>query len=109
MLNRDTLAKMKPTAFLINTARGGIVDQEALVEAVRGGRLAGAALDVTNSEPLPADSPLMGLDRVLLTAHTAYLSEESEIELSRRTAENILAGLRGEVPPGIVNPEVYKR
>ncbi len=108
LIDPEALAKMKPTAFLVNTSRGGVVDQEALAEAVAAGKLAGAALDVTDYEPLPADSRLMALDRILLTGHSAYLSLESEVELSRRAAENILAALRGEVPAGIVNPEVLQ-
>lgn len=106
MFGREAFARTKATAFLINTARGAILDELALAEAIRAGRLAGAALDVTAVEPVPVDSPLVGLDSVLLTGHSGYFSEEANADLSRRAVEAILAVLRGRVPDGLVNPEV---
>ncbi|MDR3373355.1 MAG: C-terminal binding protein [Ancalomicrobiaceae bacterium] len=87
MFDAAALALMKPTACLVNTARGGIVDEAALADALAKGALAGAALDVTEGEPLAADSPLRGLDTCLLTPHMAWYSEEAGQELKRKVAE----------------------
>lgn len=106
MFGREAFARMKPTAFLINTARGAIVEEAALAEAITTGRLAGAALDVTAVEPLPADSPLMGLEQVLLTGHSAFCSEEGYADLDRGAAEAVLAVFRGESPRVVANPSV---
>jgi D-3-phosphoglycerate dehydrogenase len=103
-INGPALARMKPNSFLINTARGGLVDESALIEALKSGRIAGAALDVTTMEPLPIDSPLLALDQVLLTAHSAYFSEEANSETGHRVVASVLAALEGKVPEGLVNP-----
>jgi D-3-phosphoglycerate dehydrogenase len=103
------LARMKPTAFLINTSRGGIVDEQALATALREGRLAGAALDVLGDEPAPADHPLMQAPNLILTPHLAFYSRESVIELQTKTAEEVARALRGESPRSPVNPEVLDR
>jgi D-3-phosphoglycerate dehydrogenase len=100
------LDAMKRTAYLINTARGGVVDQEALVEALREGRIAGAAVDVVDPERLPADHPLLALPNAIVTPHVAYYSEESLLDLGRLAAENVAAVLTGRRPRSIVNPEV---
>jgi D-3-phosphoglycerate dehydrogenase len=100
------LAEMRPTAFLINTARGAVVDQEALVQALRDGRIAGAAVDVVDPERLPPDHPLLGLPNAIVTPHVAYYSEESLLELGRLAAENVAAVLAGRRPWSIVNPQV---
>lgn len=97
LINAETLARVKPTAILINTARGGVVDQDALYAALAGGRLAYAALDVTDPEPIPAAHPLLGLDNVLITPHIASATVGARSEMARLAAENLLAGLRGEV------------
>ena len=108
LIGAAQLARMRPTAFLINTARGPIVEEAPLVAALRGGGLAGAALDVTTPEPPPPGSPLLGLPNLLLTPHSAYYSEQARAEVRRRAVEQILAVLRGERPTGIANPAVFE-
>lgn len=103
MINRETLAMMKPTAILINTGRGPLVDDEALAEALREERILCAGLDTHRVEPLPADSPYLGLDNVVLTDHTAYSTVEAVEELKIKSAENVVAVLRGEQPKYPVN------
>ncbi len=103
LINADTLARMKPSAVLINTARGGLVETDALVEALRAGRLAGAGLDVLEGEPLPPDHPLLALDNVVVSPHAAFYSEEAVEELQRRTAEEIARVAAGQPPHNPVN------
>jgi phosphoglycerate dehydrogenase-like enzyme len=103
------LALMKPTAFLINTARGPIVDEAALVEVLRERRIAGAALDVFETEPLPAGSPLLSLDNVILTSHSIGWTEELFRDMGRIDCEGALAVMSGEAPPSVVNPAVLDR
>ena len=100
---------MKPTAFLINTARGGIVDTEALYQALHAKRIAGAGLDVFEGEPLRADSPLRALENVYLSPHCAGSTADARQRSGTMAAENLVRGLRGERPEGIVNPEVLRR
>jgi D-3-phosphoglycerate dehydrogenase len=99
-------AKMKRGAVLINTSRGGLVDEEALSEALERGDLSGAGLDVVSSEPLPSNSPLLGREDVVLTPHIAYYSEESTAELQGKAAEDVVRVLRGENPRYPVNPDL---
>jgi phosphoglycerate dehydrogenase-like enzyme len=104
MIGPEALAKMKPGAFLINTARGGLVDEQALYEALRSGRLGGAGLDVYRYEPIPPDCPLLELDNVVWAPHTcggepAFLLREVETVM-----DNIARVLRGEPPVGLVSP-----
>jgi D-3-phosphoglycerate dehydrogenase / 2-oxoglutarate reductase len=106
LVGRRFLRAMKPTAFLVNTARGAIVDPDALLEALRERSIAGAALDVFEPEQLPADDPLLALPNLIATPHVAYYSEESLVELGRRAAENVAAVLDGRRPAAVVNPEV---
>jgi phosphoglycerate dehydrogenase-like enzyme len=109
LINRDTLARMKPGAFLINTARGGLVREADLVEALRSGRLAGAGLDVYEREP-PPPGPLLELDNVLLTPHAAGTDTRSLADMALSAAESIAALRRGEWPAEkVVNPEVRGR
>jgi D-3-phosphoglycerate dehydrogenase len=98
---------MKTTAHLINTARGPIVDEEALVQALDQGHLAGAALDVLSQEP-PSASPLFGRDHVILTPHMSFYSAESLIELQRKAAEEVVRVLTGEAPRHPLNPEALQ-
>jgi D-3-phosphoglycerate dehydrogenase len=94
--------QMKPRAYLVNTARGPIVDEQALADALDAGHLAGAALDVMSQEP-PAGSPLVGRKDVIITPHTAFYSEESLIELQTKAAEEVVRVLSGEIPRNPVN------
>jgi len=98
LINRQTLAWMKPSAYLINTARGPIVDEPALVEAVQNGSLAGAGFDVYEVEPLPKDSPLLKMDNVLLAPHNANSSPAAWERVHQNTIRNLLIGL-GFTPP----------
>ncbi len=107
LFNADVFRRMKPTAYLVNSARGPIVDEQALAEALDQKQLAGAALDVVEKEP-PAGSPLLGRENVILTPHTAFYSEESLLELQTRAAEEVVRVLSGEAPRHPVNPEVLK-
>lgn len=106
MIGVDQLALMRPDAILVNTSRGGVVDGVALVEALRTRSIAGAAIDVHESEPLPAGHPLMSFDSVVLTPHLAWYTEESYDELKRHTVANVIEVCAGRAPRDIVNPEV---
>ncbi|MFO8011223.1 MAG: C-terminal binding protein [Dehalococcoidia bacterium] len=105
LLGAEQFNKTKPGAYLINTARGGLVDQEALYQALVSGKLAGAALDVTDPEPINADDPLLNLENVVITAHSAHASIPSLMALLNRPAEEVIRVLRGEEPVGLINPE----
>lgn len=107
-IGSSELERMKPSAILVNTARGGLIDEAALHEVLTNDRLAGAALDVFEEEPLPSDHPLTKLDNIICTAHVAGQTQESMVRTSIVAAENILAVLRGDVPDILVNPEVLK-
>ncbi len=109
MINQDALAKMKRTAVVINTARGPIVDPDALYIALKSGRIGGAALDVTEPEPIPVDSPLLTLPNCIVVPHIASASVATRGKMARVAANNLVAGLRGERLPACVNPEVYDR
>ncbi len=109
MINQDAFSKMKRTAVVVNTARGPIVDPEALYEALKAGRIGGAALDVTEPEPIPIDSPLLTLANCIIAPHIASASVVTRGKMARIAAENLVAGLRGDRLPACVNPEVYQR
>ena len=109
LFGEETLARLRPTAALINTARGGIVDTAALVEALQMGLLAAAGLDVLETEPIDPASPLLRMEQVIVTPHAAWYSEEGRSDLKRRAAEEAVQVLRGERPRHCVNPEVFAR
>ena len=102
LINRERLALMKPSAMLINTARGPIVDQNALVDALQRGVIAGAALDVTDPEPLPANHPLLALPNAIVVPHIGSASRRTRDRMAQMAAENLLAGLRGAPLPNAV-------
>ena len=107
LINADRLEQMKSTATLINTARGDIVDQAALIEALRLGIIAYAGLDVTTPEPLPADNPLLALPNATVLPHIGSASITAREKMATIAADNLLAGLRNERLPHCVNPGVY--
>ena len=109
LIGAAQLAKMKPTAYLVNTARGAVVDEEALAEALRGGVIAGAGIDVFAQEPTPAEHSLYGLDNVVLSPHVGGQTAESMQKMARAVAEGVLAALRGERPANVLNPAVYEQ
>jgi D-3-phosphoglycerate dehydrogenase len=99
--------RTKPTAILINTSRGPVVDEAALARALRDKRLAGAALDVWEQEPVAADHPLLTMDNVIATPHAAYYSTAAVAQVPRRCGEEVARVLTGQRPLNVVNPEVY--
>jgi lactate dehydrogenase-like 2-hydroxyacid dehydrogenase len=109
LVDAEFLLKMKPNAVLVNTSRGGVVDQTALYETLKERRIFAAALDVTDPEPLPLDSPLLTLDNCLIVPHIASASVHSRDMMAFLAAENLIAGVNGERLPHCVNPEVYQR
>lgn len=107
LIGVDALARMKPTAILVNTSRGPVVDPDALYTALKEGQIGYAALDVTEPEPVPADSPLLTLDNVVIVPHIASASVATRGKMAQMAADNLIAGLKGERLPHCVNPEVY--
>lgn len=106
LVDAERLRSMPPGAVVVNTARGGVIDTDALVEVLDEGHLGGAAIDCHDIEPLPVDHPLTRFENVVLTPHFAWYSEESYGELKHRTMENMVAVLEGVEPRNILNPEV---
>jgi D-3-phosphoglycerate dehydrogenase len=100
---------MKPSAYFINTARGPIVQYDALLAALREGRIAGAGLDVFEVEPVPAESPLLRMPNVILTSHIASYSEEGDVKHHQRTAEILMQVIEGGLPERkvVVNKDLY--
>lgn len=109
LFDAQRFAAMKPGAIFISTARGGIHDEQALAQAVASGHLAGAGLDVWHPEPPPLDHPLLALDNVVATFHTAGVSHEGRRNVAAMAAEQIVQLLGGARPPRLVNPEVWER
>jgi D-3-phosphoglycerate dehydrogenase len=109
LMNRETLGLMKPTAWLINVGRGPVVQEEALIEALRTRRIAGVMLDVYEHYRLEPGHPLFALDNVILTPHLAAVTQESRARASVAAADEMLRILRGEQPRNLVNPEVMQR
>jgi phosphoglycerate dehydrogenase-like enzyme len=104
ILNAAAFGRMKPSAVVINTGRGGLIDQAALLEAVRAGNIAGAGLDVTDPEPPAPDDPILHEPRIMVTPHIGSASIAARTGMTRVCVENLLAVLRGETPPQWVNP-----
>ncbi|MEW5827611.1 MAG: D-glycerate dehydrogenase [Chloroflexota bacterium] len=109
LINAGTLAKMKPTAVLVNTSRGGVVDPSALEQTLRSRQIFAAALDVTEPEPIQMNDPLLALDNCLIVPHLGSASKQTREMMSYLAAQNLVAGLKGERLPHCVNPEVYER
>ncbi|HET7297903.1 MAG TPA: NAD(P)-dependent oxidoreductase, partial [Burkholderiales bacterium] len=109
LINRDSISVMKPSAWLINIGRGAVVQEEALIEALRTKRIAGAMLDVYEHYRLEPGHPLFGLDNVILTPHLAAVTKESRARASVAAADEMLRILRGERPRNLVNPEAYRK
>ncbi len=101
-------AIMKPTAILINTSRGPVVDQKALYEALKSHNIFAAAIDVTEVEPISMDDPLLTLDNIIITPHIASGSVATRTKMANMAAANLIAGVQGKIPPNCVNPEVIK-
>jgi glyoxylate reductase len=108
MIGKRELDLMKPEAILVNAARGPVIDTDALVAALRSGNIGGAALDVTDPEPLPADHPLVSLPNAIVVPHIASATVATRDRMAEMAARNVVAVLRGEQPPAIVNPEVLR-
>lgn len=109
MISTDQFDRMKKEAFIINTARGPVIDEKALIEALQNGKIAGAALDVVEVEPIDPDNPMLKMDNVILNPHVAFYSEESRDELQRKTAENVADVLSGFYPTYLVNKTVKEK
>ena len=107
LLSRIAFEQMKPSAVLINTARGPIVDQAALYQALTEGWIAGAALDVTDPEPMSPDDPLLSLDTVIVTPHIGSASRSTRKKMADMAIANLMAGLQGEPLPHCAHPQVY--
>lgn len=107
MIDAAALSRMKPTAFLVNCSRGGLIDESALEEALKQGKLAGAALDVMENEPVTADRALLKSERVLITPHLAWYTEQSTERMRRYASREVARVLRGERPRNLVNPTVF--
>jgi len=108
LVNPAFLAKMKPNAILVNTSRGGVVDQSALYDALKAKQIFAAALDVTDPEPLPSNHPLLELENCLIVPHLGSASKHTRDMMSFLAAQNLIAGLKGERLPNCVNPDVYE-
>ena len=109
LISDRQLQLMKSSAILINTARGAIVDVRALYQALNTKQIAGAALDVTDPEPIPLDSPLLTLDNVIITPHIGSASEQTRAKMAQMAVNNLIAGLEARKLPNCVNPEVYEQ
>ena len=109
LIDSEALSRMKPTAVLINTSRGPVVDLEALYEAMKEKRIFAAALDVTDPEPLPPEHPLYTLDNVIIAPHIASASRGTRDKMAWMAAQNLIAGLKSERLPNCVNPQVYSQ
>jgi D-3-phosphoglycerate dehydrogenase len=109
MINARTLALMKPGAYLINTARGSVVDGDALAQAVQAGQIAGAAMDVYDPEPPRSGYPLLHMENVLVTPHFCAMTEESLYNMGTMVAQGVLDVLEGKRPQYMVNPGIWEK
>jgi len=109
MLGMEQFKKMKSGALIVNTARGGLIDQDALCTALKDGILAGAALDVMDPEPINPDNPLLELENVILTPHSAHASIPAFMTLLSRPGEEVARVLKGEWPVGLINPQAKEK
>jgi glyoxylate reductase len=108
LINAEKLKLMKKTAYLINNSRGPVVDEKALYEALKEGRIAGAGLDVFEQEPAPLDSPLLKLDNVVVAPHISSASYETRSKMAEMVADNLVAFFEGKKPPNLINADVLK-
>ncbi len=108
IINKDLFNQAKTSLVIINTSRGPVINEADLIEALRSGQIAGAALDVVEEEPIQPDNPLLEMDNVILTPHAAWYSEESEEEMRTKCARNVLQALKGETPTYLVNRDVLE-
>jgi D-3-phosphoglycerate dehydrogenase len=108
LMNTERFAQMKPGAILINSARGALIDEAALVDALQSGRLAGAGLDVFQQEPIPDDHPLLRFENVVLSPHIASRTGAGHHRIWETTIVQALQVLRGEKPPFMLNPEIWE-
>ena len=108
IIDADAISKIKDGMIIINMGRGPLVDETALIDGLKSGKIRAAALDVFEKEPLPANSPLMEMRNVILTTHVAFQTEESYEELQRKAVECAIQGARGEMPAGTVNQDTRK-
>lgn len=109
MIGATEFSMMKPTAILVNTSRGLVVDQEALYKALKSGQIAAAAIDVTEVEPIPMDDPLLTLENIIITPHMASASTATRTKIATMAAANLIAGVQREMLPNCVNPEAFNR
>ena len=108
LIGREELAMMKQDAFLINAARGPLIDETALYDALKTGTIAGAGLDVMVDNSPPQDHPLLSLDNIIVTPHVAFFSQESTLELEQRAAAEVVSVMQGRMPDNLVNPAVLE-
>ena len=109
MIGATELKLMKNDAFLINAARGPLIDETALIEAIKNNDIGGAGLDVLEETAPPDDHPLYAFDNVVITPHTAFFSQASTIELEERTAKEVVRVLNGQMPEIVINPDVLRK
>ena len=108
LINEDSFKKMKPNCILVNTARGEMIESNALYYALKNRQIFAAGIDVTDPEPLPHDSPLLTLENLIVTPHIASASFKTRDDMAIIAAKNIIAGIQGQRLPHIVNPEIYQ-
>jgi D-3-phosphoglycerate dehydrogenase len=108
IINAESLSKMKDGAYLVNTSRGALVDEKALADALKSGKLGGAGLDVLTQEPPEKENPLLGLDNIVITPHSSFFSDESFKELKEKAARNMVEVLTGAPVSYLLNRDAFK-